>query len=487
MIPVAGYSLDIDGWAMVNAGMSRTPAATAPGGCARENRRGIEMVSLSRGAKRARTMNTFRMPARLAIGLAALALLAAARPALAALQPGNHPRQIEFEGLLRSYQVHVPASYDGSADVPLVIDIHGLGSNAAQQQVLSGMAPLSDQEGFIVAYPNGVQARWNAGLCCGGTLDDVGFIRAVVAAIEAEATIDRRRIYVTGLSNGGAMSHRLACDASDLFAAAAPMAFPVPFRPLSHCQPLRSIPVLTVMGLTDVLVSYEGGLFPSAAQTFAYWHDINGCDAATPDVLVESGQSRCETYTACRNGVQAGLCSVVARALPNLPTVSGHILYLNDDFNLAQVAWSFLSQFQLPPSVPAPLGGLISGEATLRLKRNGRTTSAVEWDITLGNGTWGAEDATEAVYSGSVQYSGPSGRRATLTVTRDSESRLLESIGELAAEITGAPEPLGITSSKPLVFKGTHARGRLRLEASLPVDTDDASGRYTLRLKGRVE
>jgi polyhydroxybutyrate depolymerase len=445
------------------------------------------MVSLSPCAKRAKTVSTFRMPRPLAIGLAALALLAAARPAPAALQPGNHARQMEFEGILRLYQLHVPASYDGSADVPLVVDIHGLGSNAAQQQILSGMAALSEQEGFIVVYPNGVEQRWNAGICCGGTLDDVGFIRAVVAAIEAEATIDRRRIYVTGLSNGGAMSHRLACDAADLFAAAAPMAFPVPFRPLSHCQPVRSIPVLTVMGLTDALVSYEGGLFPSAAQTFAYWHDINGCGAATPDVLVESGQSRCETYSACQNGVQVGLCSVVARAFPNLPTISGHILYLNDDFNLAQVAWGFLSQFQLPPSVPAPLGGLISGEATLRLKGSGRTASAVEWDLTLGNGPWAAEDATEAAYSGSVRHSGPSGRRVTLTVTRDSGSRLFESIGELAAELTGAPEPLEITSPKTLTFEGTHARGRLRLKATLPVDTDNASGRYTLRLKGSVE
>ena len=89
-------------------------------------------------------------------------------------------------------------------------------------------------------------------------------------------------MYVTGLSNGGAMSQRLACDAADLFAAAAPMAFPLAYRPATGCQPSRSIPVLTVMGLTDVLVRYDNGTFGSAAATFAYWHYVNGCTADAP-------------------------------------------------------------------------------------------------------------------------------------------------------------------------------------------------------------
>ncbi len=444
------------------------------------------MSSLSLPAKSAKTARTIRvLPTSIAIGVAALALLAAARPAPAVLQVGNQSRQLEFEGILRNYNVHVPVSYDGSTEVPLVLDFHGLGSTAGQQQFVSGMVQLSELEGFIVAYPNGVDRRWNAGICCGGGLDDVGFVRAVVAAIEAEASIDRRRIYATGISNGGAMSHRLACDAGDLFAAAAPLAFPVPFIPLSRCRPVRSIPVLTVMGLTDALVPYNGGVFPSAPDTFDYWHDINGCAAAAPDVLVESGQSRCETYTDCQNGVQVGLCSVVAAAFPGLP-FDGHILYINDDFDLASVAWSFLSQFQLPPTVPAPFRGAISGEATLRLRGSGGATSPVEWDFTLGNGTWTAEDATGAVYSGSARYSGSMRQRLTLTVTRDSETRLFDAIGELAATLTGVPEPPPVTSPNPLVFKGTHSRGLVRLKASLPVSAGDASGRYTLRLRGPI-
>ena len=125
------------------------------------------------------------------------------------------------------------------------------------------------------------------------------------------------------------------------------MAFPVPFRPLSECRPVRPIPVLTFMGLVDVLVRYDGGLFPSAPATSDYWHDVDGCTGTTPDVVVAEGDSRCETYTRCASGVEAGLCSITAETFGGA-FFDGHILYLNDDFVLADVAWAFLSSFRLP-------------------------------------------------------------------------------------------------------------------------------------------
>ena len=115
-------------------------------------------------------------------------------------------------------------------------------------------------------------------------VDDVGFARALVQVIAAEANIDLQRVYATGLSTGGAMSHRLACEAADVFAAVAPVAFPLAFAPLSNCQPSRPIAVLHFAGLTDGIVPYEGGeLFPglppipSAQESFTYWREVNGC------------------------------------------------------------------------------------------------------------------------------------------------------------------------------------------------------------------
>jgi polyhydroxybutyrate depolymerase len=272
-----------------------------------------------------------------------LATLPSAR-ALGVLAPGVNARTMTFDAQMRAYDVYVPASYDGSVAVPLVVDLHGFTSNKSQQRIISGMQGRSDLEGFLVTYPQGLFNSWNAGGCCGQAvtqnIDDVGFIRAMVAAIEAEGNVDPRRVYVTGLSNGGAMTHRLACQAADLFAAAAPMASPIALIPMSSCQPSRPISVLMFMGLTDALVPYA-----TAAPSFQYWRTFDGCVGASPDETVVVGGSMCETFTQCNDGVEAGLCSIAS----NSPApFAGHILYINPDMNLSQVAWDFLSQFQLP-------------------------------------------------------------------------------------------------------------------------------------------
>jgi polyhydroxybutyrate depolymerase len=286
---------------------------------------------------------------------AVLAVLAVSAEARAQLTPGDHARTIIVDGRSRVYDVHVPPGYDGSTAVPLVIDFHGFTSNKDEQAFVSGMIPLSDVEGFIVVHPQGISDSWNGGICCGPAMaqgiDDVAFARAIVIATATEANIDVFRVYATGLSNGGAMSHRLGCEAAAIFAAVAPMAFPLPLSPLSLCQPVRPIGVLHFAGLDDTLVPYGGGGpagVPSAATSFAYWRDENGCGMGPPDETVVTGNSYCETYTGCDDGVEVGLCSIDADDVGPFP---GHILYFNQDLVLAEVAWDFLSQFTAPPAV----------------------------------------------------------------------------------------------------------------------------------------
>ena len=256
-----------------------------------------------------------------------------ALPAAAEFQAGQlSVRNFSWDGLNRSYTVYAPIGYDGSKR-PLVIDIHGYTGNGSQQAGFSGFKSLADSEGFLVAWPEGSSNAWNAGICCGTPqsqgVDDVGFIREVVARISDEALVDPTAIYATGLSNGGAMSHRLACEAADLFAAAAPIAFPVPFFPLSQCQPSRPIAVTMVMGLTDNVVSYDPpfGFLPGALNSFEHWADVNVCEGNSPD-LVEPlpGEASCETYTTCGEGVETQLCSIVGTPGSGL---DGHILYYN--------------------------------------------------------------------------------------------------------------------------------------------------------------
>jgi len=419
------------------------------------------------------------MPRRPTI-VASLALLLAPALASAAFTVGQNTRTLTHDGLERSYLVDVPASYDGGSAVPLVLNFHGLGSNAQQQRGISRIVPVAEREGFIVAHPNGVGNRWNAGTCCGGTLDEIGFVRAVVASISAEANVDPRRIYATGLSNGGAMSQWLACNAADLFAATAPMAFPISVPTLSECRPVRSIPVMMVMGLTDVLVEYENGSFGDAVESFEYWRDVDGCAGDVPDLRHTSNQGYCESYTQCANGTEAKLCSIVAG-----PTggsgVDGHILYLNDDYELAEEAWAFLSRFTLP-DVAAPTTAALGGSDLTRVKGNGKTKLAVAWTLTLGAGTWWLEGADGTSWSGSAVARGKKGKKLDLTLTDDSAAALAAVLGARVVALAGPTATAVPPESVVLRLQLDGAGQPRKLTGNLKLAGSPA-GRWKLALK----
>ena len=121
--------------------------------------------------------------------------------------------------------------------VPLVLDWHGLGSSGAGQEAISGYKALSDQEGFIIAWPDGIDQAWNIGPCCttSRSVDDLGFARAIVDDVKKRVCIDPKRVYADGYSMGGGMSHYLACNAADIFAAVAPSA--LTFSPMTRTLP----------------------------------------------------------------------------------------------------------------------------------------------------------------------------------------------------------------------------------------------------------
>jgi polyhydroxybutyrate depolymerase len=309
--------------------------------------------------------------------LARLAVLIAAGwatgAAADALGPGDHDRTLPHDGRTRRYTIHVPVSYEGALPAPLVLDFHGLVSNKTEQAERSGFRELSDAQGFLVVYPQGLYGKgpdkedanplkgpsWNGGdYCCGQAQangeDDVGFAIALVGAVAAEVNVDLDRVYATGLSNGGSLTQRLGCEAADVFAGIAPVSFPMPFSPLEECQPDRPLPVIAFHGLTDELVPYAGGGFlgfPSARESFLRWAALDGCAGAAPDETTTVGEATCETFTSCAEGAEVSLCSVVADE-----DESGHVLYLDEDLDVAATAWSFLSRFErvtLPEPAPA--------------------------------------------------------------------------------------------------------------------------------------
>ncbi len=262
--------------------------------------------------------------------------------------------QIQHDGMQRSYILHVPKGYDGSKPVPLVLNFHGHGSNAVQQEYFSLMDGTSDADGFIVAYPEGINGSWNAGVCCqftGPTTDDVGFARAVVTDIESRTCIDDKRVYSTGMSNGGYLSHLLACKAADVFTAIAPVAGVLGIPP-SQCNPSRPVPVIEFHGIADPIVPYNGGDTlgsPSVPDTFKGWAARDGC-TGSPVQTFQNGKATCMTYEQCSAGVKVTLCSIQdeGHCWPGTAFCPPTLGTPNTDISANNEMWKFFTQYALP-------------------------------------------------------------------------------------------------------------------------------------------
>lgn len=223
---------------------------------------------------------------------------------------GDEIVDLTVDGVDRTAILHIPPGYDPAEPMPLVVNLHGFGSNAPQQRFFSAMDAFADEQGFMVVYPEGLmnaddgRQSWNGGpTCCADDLerDDVAFARALVEAIGNESCVDQRRVFATGMSNGGYMSYRLACEAGDLFAAVAPVSGALGLDP-ADCEPSRAVPVWQVNGTADPLVGF------GFAQTgFDNWLGQAGCET-TGETAEPEGTVSCITH-ACGGSSEATLCT----------------------------------------------------------------------------------------------------------------------------------------------------------------------------------
>lgn len=220
------------------------------------------------------------------------------------LPAGDHERMLEHDGAVRRYVLHVPEGLDPTSPAPLLVNMHGLTSNPEQQIPWSNMNASADPRGYVGVYPAGISNSWNAGTCCGGAqstgVDDIGFLRAMVADIESAICIDPRRVYATGMSNGGHMSYALSCEAADLFAAVAPVAGA---NRWPDCAPSRPIPTFAFHGVQDLIVPYADDVASIDARVAA-----NGCDPEPVQEDFEGGN--CRTWSGCDADATVGLCTL---------------------------------------------------------------------------------------------------------------------------------------------------------------------------------
>jgi polyhydroxybutyrate depolymerase len=259
------------------------------------------------------------------------------------LHPGDSNESLQIGGTMRSYILHVPPGYTGNTPIPLVVDYHPILSTDTFEKGNSGYAALGDTEGFAVVFPQGIDNAWNVGPCCttSRTVDDVGFSRALVQAVEAKICVDPKRVYAVGYSMGGGMAHYLGCNAADVFASIAPAAFDLLVASEEPCNPSRPITEISFRGTADPIVPYGGGAsmppnglnvtihFLGAQGTFQGWSQLDGCTGSptTPD------SNGCSTYSNCKDGVEATLCTKQG---------GGH------DTGDAHIGWAMLKAHPMP-------------------------------------------------------------------------------------------------------------------------------------------
>jgi polyhydroxybutyrate depolymerase len=237
----------------------------------------------------------------------------AATAAAGRLGPGDYVETIVSGGVSRQYRLHVPTSYRPETPVPLVLNLHGYNSNAAQQESVSQFSAKADRAGFVAAYPEGLgnPQSWRFGDRAEGQAD-VDFILDLMRSLESRLSIDPARVYVSGISNGAEMSYRLMCDAADTFAAAGLVSGGYPAW--RDCTPARPVPVVAFHGTADRLLPYEGQppVFLPVHDWAAQWAARNGC-AATPAVTFRQDEVTGETWSGCRSGADVVLYTIAGK------------------------------------------------------------------------------------------------------------------------------------------------------------------------------
>lgn len=214
------------------------------------------------------------------------------------LNPGDHNRKLIVDGRERNFLVHIPPKYDPKKPTPVILAFHGGGANASNMVAFSNLNDKSDKSGFIVVYPNGSGRQekilsFNGGNCCAyamnNKIDDVEFTRRILDNLAKSANIDPKRIYATGISNGGIMCYLLASELSERIAAIAPVGGPMG---TSNCNPKRPVSVIHFHGTDDEFAPFKGGKgkgftgteFYSVDHSIQAWIKANGCNKA-PSIL----------------------------------------------------------------------------------------------------------------------------------------------------------------------------------------------------------
>jgi polyhydroxybutyrate depolymerase len=272
---------------------------------------------------------------------------------------------MEVDGRMRTYLLVLPPGYyKDSTNFPLVIAMHGGGGSASQFEKDYKFTEAAQDNNSIVVYPEGVQSdgilkarTWNAGSCCNyavdHAIDDVNFISKLIKTLKSNYRINHKKVFATGMSNGGMMAYRLACEIPDKIAAIAVVSCTmVTTQP---CDPTRPVPILHMHSILDKKVPYEGGTgirgyyFPPVDSGLKVFAEKNYC-LPIPQIVTDDNRFKLTRWIDCKeeavieyyltkDGGHAWPGGIKSRELADTPSTV---------INANELIFDFFDRFELP-------------------------------------------------------------------------------------------------------------------------------------------
>jgi polyhydroxybutyrate depolymerase len=284
----------------------------------------------------------------------------------------SYERTIKINGINRIYRLYVPDAYTGAKRVPLLFNLHGKTSSAQEQEQYGNFRPIADAENFILVHPQGMPD--NSGVNTWNVNDsefnpsDIDFISNLIDKLSTEFNINTNRVYLAGLSFGGTMSYKLACELSEKITAIACVSGAMNFNQKSLCNPTHIMPVMQIQGTEDPIIPFDGNSnFMSMSQIVQYWSNVNDCNVSAPEVTSIPNVVTTDQSTAKKNKYKNGNYGLVelykviggGHSWPGSPY---YIDVTNEDFSASEVIWDFLKQFRLPNLSFSNLGMVTNSE-----------------------------------------------------------------------------------------------------------------------------
>lgn len=284
-------------------------------------------------------------------------------------------------GRARAWIVYAPSGYDPTRPTPVVVLLHGRPSNGGGMAHLSGMNDVAENRNFIVVYPDGIDNEWNAQFDIAASdvslsgrsstlpQDDVGFLKTLMRDLAQDFNVDPSRLYLGGFSNGAFMTYRMACSASDTFAAFAAVGANLYVELSRLCSRSDPSAILIMNGTADPSVPYGGvevvnprggepiRISMSVQNTVAAFARRNRCSlAGTSTTFAERGESP-GTHVVrfiprdCRPGADIAFYVINGggHTWPGRQRLGDGFGPTNMDIDAGEVIWDFFSQHTLAP------------------------------------------------------------------------------------------------------------------------------------------